>query len=92
MGVKRELKKLGLLARVMAIHVNDSKVGLGARADRHEHIGKGRIGREAFGRIMRDRDFAGIPKILETPKGMCGRRVCDAANIGLLKRLSKKKS
>jgi deoxyribonuclease-4 len=37
--------------------------------DRHEHIGKGRIGLGAFHFIMRDRRFRKIPKVLETPKG-----------------------
>lgn len=37
--------------------------------DRHEHIGKGRIGLEAFRFIMRDQRFRKIPKVLETPKG-----------------------
>jgi deoxyribonuclease-4 len=37
--------------------------------DRHEHIGKGKIGLPAFRFIMRDRRFRHIPKVLETPKG-----------------------
>jgi deoxyribonuclease-4 len=36
--------------------------------DRHEHIGKGRIGLEAFRFIMRNHRFRRIPKVLETPK------------------------
>jgi deoxyribonuclease-4 len=40
------------LARVPVFHVNDSKVPLGGRVDRHEHIGKGRIGAEAFARML----------------------------------------
>jgi deoxyribonuclease-4 len=36
--------------------------------DRHEHIGKGKIGLDAFRFIMRDRRFGKIPKVLETPK------------------------
>jgi deoxyribonuclease-4 len=54
--------------RLVAIHVNDSKTGRGSRVDRHEHIGKGKIGLEAFRFIMRDRRFREIPKVLETPK------------------------
>lgn len=42
------------LARVPVFHVNDSKVPLGARVDRHEHIGKGKIGAEAFRRFLTD--------------------------------------
>jgi deoxyribonuclease-4 len=40
------------LDRVPVFHVNDSKIALGGRIDRHEHIGKGKIGAEAFGRIL----------------------------------------
>jgi len=57
------------LKRLAAIHVNDSKTARGSRVDRHEHIGKGRIGFAAFRFIMRDRRFRKIPKVLETPKG-----------------------
>jgi len=55
--------------RLIAIHVNDSKTGRGSRVDRHEHIGKGRIGLDAFRFIMRSPRFRKIPKVLETPKG-----------------------
>ena len=50
------------------LHLNDSKADLGAHVDRHIHIGKGRIGLKAFGFLMNDSRFAGIPKIIETPK------------------------
>jgi deoxyribonuclease IV len=52
-----------------AIHLNDSKKGLGSRVDRHEHIGKGAIGLEPFRFIMNDPRLAHLPKIIETPKG-----------------------
>src|SRR5262245_21403469 len=55
--------------RLVAIHVNDSKTGRGSRVDRHEHIGKGQIGLDAFRFIMRSARFSKIPKVLETPKG-----------------------
>lgn len=57
------------LEHLVALHLNDSKTARGSRVDRHEHIGKGRIGSEAFRFIMRDRRFRKIPKVLETPKG-----------------------
>jgi deoxyribonuclease IV len=85
---KRALRRLGLLKRVAVIHANDSKGAFESHVDRHTHIGKGRIGRKAFARLMQDRDFARVPKILETPKGMCGRRSCDAVYIALLRRLA----
>lgn len=56
------------LEHLKAIHVNDSKKGLGAHVDRHEHIGKGALGLEAFRLLFNDKNFFDIPKILETPK------------------------
>ena len=55
--------------RLAAIHMNDSKAAVGSRVDRHEHIGKGKIGLHVFRCIMRDPHFRQIPKVLETPKG-----------------------
>ena len=57
------------LEHLAALHLNDSKTERGSRVDRHEHIGKGKIGLPAFRAIMRDRRFRKIPKVLETPKG-----------------------
>lgn len=54
---------------LVALHLNDSKTALGSRVDRHEHIGKGKIGLEAFRYIMSAPRFRDIPKVLETPKG-----------------------
>jgi deoxyribonuclease-4 len=54
--------------RLAAWHLNDSKTALGSRVDRHEHIGKGKIGLAPFAEIMRSKDFNDIPKVLETPK------------------------
>lgn len=50
------------------IHVNDSKKELGSRIDRHEDIGKGKIGLDAFKMLFNDPQFFDTPKILETPK------------------------
>lgn len=49
------------------IHLNDSKGELGCHLDRHENIGKGKIGKEGFQRLMEDARLDGIPMILETP-------------------------
>ncbi len=65
----REFDRVIGLDRLAAIHLNDSKTMRGSRVDRHEHIGKGKIGLDAFRLIMRDRRFRKIPKVLETPKG-----------------------
>jgi deoxyribonuclease-4 len=56
------------LQRLVAIHTNDSKKGLGSRVDRHEQIGKGTIGLGGFRMLMNDARLANIPKILETEK------------------------
>ena len=56
------------LTRLLAIHLNDSKAGLGSRVDRHEHIGVGRLGLESYRRILNDPRLRRVPMILETPK------------------------
>jgi deoxyribonuclease-4 len=56
------------LDNVPVIHANDSKIPLGGRVDRHEHIGKGKIGTEAFARILRHPRFGAAP-----PEGLMGR-------------------
>ncbi len=63
-----EVEKHVGIESVGAFHLNDSKKPLGSRVDRHQHIGKGEIGREAFGFVLNDARFARIPKLLETPK------------------------
>jgi deoxyribonuclease-4 len=65
----REFARTIGLGHLAALHLNDSKTGLGSRVDRHQHIGQGQIGLEAFRVIMRDRRLRKIPKVLETPKG-----------------------
>src|SRR5213596_100569 len=65
----REFNRVIGRDRLVAIHLNDSNTARGSRVDRHEHIGKGRIGLDAFHFIMRNRHFGKIPKVLETPKG-----------------------
>jgi deoxyribonuclease IV len=71
-GVKKTFREFDRIIgrdRLIAIHLNDSKTSRGSRVDRHEHIGKGRIGLDAFRFIMRSPRFRNIPKVLETPKG-----------------------
>jgi deoxyribonuclease IV len=53
--------------RVKLVHCNDSKAMLNSRVDRHQHIGLGHIGADAFGRLMRNLKFSRVPFILETP-------------------------
>ena len=86
----REFDRIIGLDRLVAIHLNDSKTPRGSRVDRHEHIGKGKIGLTAFRFIMRDRRFQRIPKVLETPKGKELRE--DVQNLRTLRRLLEKKA
>ena len=51
------------------IHANDSRKPLGSRIDRHEHIGEGALGVEAFRLLVNDRRFRSTPIIIETPDG-----------------------
>jgi deoxyribonuclease IV len=82
----REFDRVIGRSRLVAIHVNDSKTGRGSRVDRHEHIGKGRIGLDAFRFIMRSPRFSKIPKVLETPKGKDLAE--DVINLKTLRRLA----
>jgi deoxyribonuclease-4 len=62
-----ELDRVVGLERIPVIHCNDSKTPLGSRVDRHEHIGKGKIGADAFTRILNHPLLAGRAFIAETP-------------------------
>ena len=55
------------MRRIHVIHTNDSKTALGSNSDRHESIGDGQIGSEAFARILQHPQLRGKPMILETP-------------------------
>jgi deoxyribonuclease IV len=70
-----------------AFHLNDSKKEFHSRVDRHEHIGKGFIGVEAFRLLMNDKRFWGLPMCLETPKGPDLKE--DRENLTLLRSLIK---
>jgi len=84
----REFDRVIGLDRLAAIHLNDSKTVRGSRVDRHQHIGKGQIGLDAFRFIMSDARFRRIPKVLETPKGKELRE--DVINLRTLRRLAEK--
>ena len=60
------------LSRLRALHLNDSKNPLGAHKDRHERLGEGYLGLEAFYRIIEHPVLRGLPMILETPNGLPG--------------------
>ena len=73
------------IERLAAFHLNDSKKEFNSRVDRHEHIGKGHIGLDAFRLLMNDKRFWGVPMCLETPKGLDLAE--DRQNLGLLRSL-----
>ncbi len=54
---------------MLALHLNDSKAKLGSCKDRHEHIGAGEIGRDAFEFIVNDERLEHLPLVIEAPKG-----------------------
>ena len=74
------------LEHLHLIHLNDSKKKLGSKVDRHEHIGEGHIGINAFKLFMNDNRFQKIPKIIETPKGKEGKDY-DGINLDRLRKL-----
>lgn len=53
--------------KLKGMHLNDAKKPINSRVDRHESIGKGELGLDAFERIMSDKRLDHIPMILETP-------------------------
>jgi deoxyribonuclease-4 len=69
-GYERTMKafqRIVGLRKLKAVHLNDSKKGLGSRVDRHARAGEGLLGLESFRRIVNDRRFRGIPLVVETP-------------------------
>ncbi len=69
-------------------HLNDSLKERGSRVDRHAGIGRGRVGKEPFRKILNDPRFADLPMILETPKGLEDGVELDVINLGLLRELA----
>ena len=66
-------------------HCNDAKAAMGSKLDRHEHIGEGTIGAEAFRRLLHDERFAHAAFIAETPVDAPGD---EARNVGVLRTLA----
>ena len=73
------------ISKVRIIHANDSKTAFASHADRHQHIGKGAIGIEAFRRIVRHPKLRAIPFICETPVDHPGD---DRRNLRTMRRLA----
>jgi deoxyribonuclease-4 len=76
------------LGRVRAFHLNDARAPLGSGLDRHEKIGRGHLGVEAFRWLLNDRRFSRIPMALETPKHPEPR--ADREALALLRRLRRR--
>lgn len=60
-------RDIGFFTHLMAVHVNDSVYPAGSRRDRHANIGRGAIGEEALGALLRTEELASLPLVLETP-------------------------
>lgn len=84
-GVLAEFDKVIGLERLKAIHLNDDKNPMGSQKDRHEKIGKGTIGLEAFERIINHPALRDLPFYLETPNDLAGYK----EEIEILKALRK---
>lgn len=82
----KEFDEVVGLSRLVGIHTNDSKKPLGSRVDRHEHIGKGEIGKKGFHLLLRDERLEHVPKFLETPKGEDLKE--DRMNLKMLRKLA----
>jgi deoxyribonuclease-4 len=73
------------LGRILAFHLNDARAPLGSGLDRHEHIGRGFLGRAPFRRLLADPRVRRVPKVLETPKEP--EPAADRRNLALLRSL-----
>ena len=73
------------LKELKLVHLNDSKVGLGSKIDRHEHIGMGKIGEQGFRNILKS-PLGRLPLILETP---IDERRNDIENLRVVRELAK---
>ena len=79
------------LDRLFLIHLNDSKHEAGSNKDRHEHIGKGKIGGEGIQRILLEPALSHVTVILETPKEGEDKLASDRANLKKVKKLIEEK-
>lgn len=90
-AVLEEFDRVIGLPRLRALHLNDSKNPRASHKDRHERLGEGYLGMEAFYRIVEHPALRGLPMILETPNELPGYaaeiaclRAYDAANANKL--------
>jgi deoxyribonuclease IV len=66
-SVMNDFGKIVGFPYLKAMHINDSKIDLGSRKDRHEKIGQGLLGIDTFKNLMKDDRLDGLPFVLETP-------------------------
>ena len=78
-----ELEEAAGPGRVKLVHANDSQLGCGSKKDRHEGIGRGKMGPESFCSMLVHPCLAGVPYVVETPGG----REAHARDITLLRRM-----
>ncbi len=71
-GVLEEFDRVIGLERLKAIHLNDSMNPIGNHKDRHQKIGEGYIGIDAFGKIINNENLRNLPFFLETPNELDG--------------------
>jgi deoxyribonuclease-4 len=71
-GMLEEFDRVVGLEKLKAIHLNDSMNVCGAHKDRHEKIGKGKIGLDALARVVNHPQLSGLPFYLETPCDLQG--------------------
>ncbi|MBN2578281.1 MAG: deoxyribonuclease IV [Pirellulales bacterium] len=83
----RAFDRLIGLKRIKAFHLNDSRRERGSRVDRHDHVGRGKLGLEPFRLLLNDSRFQKIPMYLETPKEFENGVDMDVVNLKLLQGL-----
>ena len=84
--MRDEIKRYLAPLDVELIHLNDSRKGLSSFVDRHEHIGKGKIGRAGIKKFLSSYFIKDVPLVLETPRNSEGD---DIRNLKMVKRILK---
>jgi len=80
----KEVEEIAGREKIKVVHLNDSKGDLGTGLDRHEHLGKGKFGKEGLNNIINSPSLRNLAFILETPKEPEG---SDAVNVAYARKL-----